>query len=227
MSILLIDVKMKRIIIIGGKGTPVVIGEQIENAIEKFNADYELIGYAFDDESFGDNINGVPIVAKTYDVYEKYKKFDDVHFIFSLYRSDIIEERIKLRDGYGIPLEKYTNFIHPLATVSKSVQMGFGNIILANVVVNPNVRLGNHNTFNSNALIGHDTMMGNSNFFAGHSVVGSNIKIGNGNFFGLNCSVKNFVEFDDYNLVGMAANVVKNVESHQLLIGNPAKPVHK
>jgi acetyltransferase EpsM len=218
---------MKKIIIIGGKGTAIVIGEQIENAIDKFNADYELIGYAFDDESFGEAINGVPIVAKTYEVYNKYKDYNDVYFIYSLYRSDLIEERIRLRDSYGIPLEKFVNFIHPLATVLKSVKMGYGNIILANVVVNPNVKLGSFNTFNSNALIGHDTQMGNSNFFAGHSVVGSNIKIGNGNFFGLNCSIKNFVEINDFNLVGVAANIVKNVESHQILIGNPGKPIKK
>lgn len=214
---------MKKIIIIGGKGTPVVIAEQILNAIEKFGAKYEVLGFAFDDEAFGDEINGLPILEKTYNVYSKYEKYNDVFFIFSLYRSDVIKERIKLRDSYQIPLERYINFIHPLATVARSASLGFGNIVLANVVVNPNVNMGHFNTFNSNALIGHDTLLGNSNFFAGHSVLGSNLKIGNGNFFGLNCSIKNFVEMDDYNIVGMAANVVKNVDSNQTLIGNPAR----
>jgi sugar O-acyltransferase (sialic acid O-acetyltransferase NeuD family) len=215
---------MKKIIIIGGKGTPVVIAEQLLNAIEKYNAKYELLGFAFDDESFGDEINGLPILEKTYNVYQKYKKYSDVYFIFSLYRSDVIKERIKLRDSYKIPLERYINFIHPLATVARSASLGFGNIILANVVINPNVKMGNFNTINSNALIGHDTSLCDSNFFAGHSVIGSNLKIGSGNFFGLNCSVKNFVEINDYNIIGMAGNVVKDVGSNQILIGNPAKP---
>ena len=214
---------MKKIIIIGGKGTPVVIAEQILDAIEKYNAKYELLGFAFDDESFGREINGLPILEKTYKVYDKYKQFDDVFYIFSLYRSDVIEERIKLRDSYNIPLEKYTNFIHPLATIARSAYLGLGNIVLANVVVNPNVKMGNFNTFNSNALIGHDTTLGNNNFIAGHTVIGSNLHIGNGNFFGLNCSIKNFVTMNDYNIVGMAANVVKSVDSKNILIGNPAK----
>lgn len=218
---------MKKIIIIGGKGTPVVIAEQILNAVEKFGAKYELLGFAFDDESFGDEINGIPILDKTYNVYGKYKKFDDVFFIYSLYRSDVIEERIKLRESFHIPLERYLTFIHPLATVARSAQIGYGNIILANVVINPNVKMGNFNTFNSNALVGHDTMMGDNNFIAGHCVIGSNLKIGNGNFFGLNSSIKNFIKIDDYNIIGMAANLVKDVASKQILIGNPAKPLSR
>lgn len=218
---------MKKIIIIGGKGTPVVIAEQILNAIEKFGAKYELLGFAFDDESFGNDINGIPILDKTYNVYGKYEKFDDVFFIYSLYRSDVIEERIKLRESFQIPIEKYVTFIHPLATVARSAQIGYGNIILANVVINPNVKMGNFNTFNSNSLVGHDTMMGDNNFIAGHSVIGSNLKIGNGNFFGLNSSSKNFINIDDYNIIGMAANLVKDVQSKQILIGNPAKPLSR
>lgn len=218
---------MKKIIIIGGKGTPVVIAEQILNAIEKFGAKYELLGFAFDDKAFGDEINNIPILEKTYNVYQKYEKYNDVFFIFSLYRSDVIKERIVLRDSYNIPLKRYINFIHPLATIARSASMGCGNIVLANVVINPNAKIGHFNTFNSNALIGHDTTLNNSNFFAGHSVIGSNLKIGDGNFFGLNCSIKNFVKMNDYNIVGMAANVVKDVESNQILIGNPAKPINQ
>ena len=218
---------MKKIIIIGGKGTPVVIAEQILNAVEKFGAKYELLGFAFDDESFGDEINGIPILDKTYNVYGKYKKFDDVFFIYSVYRSDVIEERIELRESFQIPIEKYVTFIHPLATVARSAQIGYGNIILANVVINPNVKMGNFNTFNSNSLVGHDSIIGDNNFIAGHCVIGSNLKIGNGNFFGLNSSSKNFIKINDYNIIGMAANLVKNVESKQILVGNPAKPLTK
>lgn len=218
---------MKKIIIIGGKGTPVVIAEQIIDAVEKFGAKYEVLGYAFDDDSFGTEINGIPILEKTYNIYTKYKKYNDVYYIFSLYRSDLIRERIQLRESYQIPTEKYLTFVHPLATVAKSAALGFGNIILANVVINPNAKLGNFNTFNSSSLVGHDTVMGDNNFVAGHTVIGSNLIIGNGNFFGLNCSIKNFVQMGDYNIVGMAANVVKNINSNELLVGNPAKPILK
>ncbi len=214
---------MKKIIIIGGKGTPVVIAEQIINSIDKFNAQYELLGFAFDDESFGNDINNIPILDKTYNIYSKYERFKDVFFIFSMYRSDLIKQRIALRESFNIPLNRYITFIHPLATVSKSVKLGFGNIILANVVINPNAIIGDFNTFNSNVLIGHDTVLGDSNFIAGHAVIGSNLQIGNGNFFGLNCSAKNIIKIGDYNIIGMASNVLKDISDNSIVYGNPSR----
>lgn len=214
---------MKKIIIIGGKGTAVVIAEQMIDSVLKFNLDLEVLGFAFDDESFGDEINGLPILSKTKEVYNKFNDRSDVYFVYSLYRSDKIEERIKLRESYGIPNERYINFIHPLATVSRSVEMGVGNIILAGTVLNSNVKLGHFNTFHSGVHVGHDTKIQNSNFFAAQTVIGSELIIGNGNFFGLNSAIKNFVKIGDYNIAGMASNVVKNVNSKKVLIGNPAK----
>lgn len=216
---------LKKIIIIGAKGTPVVIAEQILDAITRFSAPYELLGYAFDDESFGNEVNGIPIIDKTYKVYNRYKTFPDVLFVFSLYRSDLIRERIELRNQLGIPIERYLSFVHPTVMLSRSAKMGFGNIILANTVINPNVVLGDFNTINSGTLIGHDTMIGDSNFFAAHVVIGSNLNIGNGNFFGLNCSAKNFIGIGDYNVIGMAANVVKDTNADGIWIGNPAKNI--
>lgn len=216
---------MKKIIIIGGKGTAVVIAEQILDARERYDMDVEFIGFAFDDESFGGEINGYPILCKTTEVKHKYADKEDVFFVYSLYRSDIIKERIDLLTSYGIPENRFLNFIHPSAFVARSVKMGYGNIILANTVVNPNVEMGNYNTFNSTVLIGHDTKIGNNNFFAGHSCIGSNIKIRNGVFIGLNASIRNFVELNDFSLVGMSSNVVKDIEVGKTVVGNPARVI--
>lgn len=216
-----------KIIVIGGKGTAVVIAEQIIDAKERLGMDVEFLGFAFDDPSFNGFINGLPILCKTTEVKEKYMNQEDVFFIYSLYRSDIIEERVALLHSYEIPENRFCNFIHPSALVARSAKIGYGNAILANVVINPGVRMGNYNTFNSGALIGHDTKMGNNNFFAGHACIGSNIEIKNGVFVGLNASVKNFLSLEDFSLVGMGSNVVKNVESKAIVIGNPAKKINK
>lgn len=212
-----------KIVIIGGKGTAVVVAEQIEDARVRFGSNIEVLGFAFDDPAFGKEINGYPILCRTYEAYERFKSFNDVFFIYQLYRSDLIKERIKLRDSFDIPVNRYYNFIHPSVMLSKSVKMGHGNTILANSVLNSNVLLGNFNTIHSNVLIAHDTTIGDSNFFAGHSCIGSNINIETGCFFGLNSSVKNFVKIEDYNLIGMGANVLNNFRENNVIVGNPAK----
>ncbi len=217
----------KNVVIIGGKGTAVVIAEQIYDANTRFGVDIEVKGFAFDDPSYSSGINGWPVLCGTREAYEKYKNDTSVYFVYALYRFDVLRERIALRESLNIPIERYLSFIHPTAYIAKSAQLGRGNIILANCAINCNVVLGDFNTLNTNTLVGHDTTLGDNNFIAAHTCFGSNLKIGNGNFTGLNCSIKNFVEVGDYNLIGMASNVVKNVANGSILIGNPAIPFKK
>lgn len=217
---------MDKIIVIGGKGSAVVIGEQIYDTQMKTGA-VEFMGFAFDDEAFGTEINGFPILCKTYDAYEMFKNDKDVKFIFALYRPDLMKERIALRDSYGIPLDRYAIFVHHSAYVAKSARLGYGCVVLANSVVNTNAKLGNFNMVQSNSLIGHDTVVGDSNFFAAHSVIGSNNVIGDANFFGLNVSLNNYICIGSDVFVGMASNVIKSIESGAMVYGNPARQVER
>ena len=217
----------EKVVIIGGKGTAVVIAEQIYDAHERFGMDIEVLGFAFDDPAYKDGINGWPVLCGTREAYDMFKHDESVKFVFALYRSDILKERIALRDSLNIPINRFLSFRHPSAYVAKSAQLGQANIILANCAINNNVVMGNYNTMQTGSLIGHDTHIGNNNFIAAHTCIGSNLKIGNGNFTGLNCSIKNFVVMGDYDLIGMASNVGKDVSDGNILIGNPAKPLVK
>ena len=217
---------MDRIIVIGGKGTAVVIAEQIwDTQISKGTV--EFLGFAFDDEDFYPEIAGFPILCKTWEALKKYEKYDDVKFIFAMYRPDLMKERILLRDGYGIPLNRWATFVQHRAYVARSVKMGHGNVVLANSVINSEAVLGNFNTIQSNVLLGHNTIVGDSNTFAAHCAIGSNSSIGTGNFFGLNTSLNNYVSVGDFAFCGMASNVVKGVSDGAMVYGNPAREVEK
>jgi sugar O-acyltransferase (sialic acid O-acetyltransferase NeuD family) len=216
---------MTKIIIIGGKGTAVVVAEQIWDARTRFNAPVEFLGFAFDDPAFGPEINGFPVLCKTHEVKARYGSYADVKFIFQLYRSDKIVERVKLRDSYGIPAERFCTFVHPAAYVARSARLGNGCVVCSNTAINPNVVISGFNTFNIGCLVGHDSRTGPNCFFAGHSCIGSNVTIDECTFVGLNASVKNFVHVGHTCLVGMAANVVSDVAPNVTVIGNPARPI--
>ncbi|MCK9499271.1 MAG: sialic acid O-acetyltransferase [Bacteroidales bacterium] len=213
---------MEKIIIIGGRGTAIVIAEQIIDAKERFGKQIEVLGLALDDLSGGSEINEFPIICSPSELMSKYGKHKDVKFIYSLYRPDVMEERTKLLYSYDIPLEKYTNFIHPTVMQARSAKLGIGNVILTNTVINPNFEMGNFNTINSLCLLGHDSKIGNNNYFAGEVCLGSGVKMGDKNFVGLNSTIRNGLQIGDNSIIAMASNVVKNVENQKIVMGNPA-----
>jgi sugar O-acyltransferase (sialic acid O-acetyltransferase NeuD family) len=212
-----------KVVVIGGKGSAVVVGEQIYDAQIK-GADVEFLGYAFDDPNYGTEINGFPIVAKTSEAFSKFKNDLSVKFIYQLYRPDLMDERIELLKSYKIPENRFFTFIHPSCVVSRSAKISVGSAIMANSVINSNVQIGNHCTIHSNSLIGHDTSLGDYNFVAAHNVVGSNNQIGQANFFGLNSTFNNYLKIGNNCFIGMASNVIKHIPSNTKVYGNPAKP---
>jgi acetyltransferase-like isoleucine patch superfamily enzyme len=212
-----------KVIIIGGKGTAVDIGEQIVNAREHFNANVELLGWAVDDESLGPEINGYPVLCKPRELVEKYDD-PEIKLIFSLYRADKMEERVNLLESYGIAPSRFANFIHPLACVSKSAKMGVGNVLLSHSGLFSNVRIGNHNILYARSFIGHDTQVGNNNFLVGAGI-GSATVVGNGVFMGMNSTLNGNITIGDYAFIGMCSNVVKSVGPRQVVFGNPARAI--
>ena len=213
---------MKKIILIGGRGTAIVIADQIYDAQQRFGMQIEVIGLALDDLSNGTEISGYPILCGIKEVSSKYGHFEDVFFIYQLYRPDVIHERVQILKNLNIPANKFCNFIHPSVMLAKSAQIGYGNVILANVVINCNVKLGNFNTVNSGTLLGHDIEIGSYNYFAGQVCVGSGLKIQDENFFGLNTTVRNGITIGSRNVIGMASNITKDVTDENILYGNPA-----
>ena len=216
---------MDKVIIIGGKGTAVVLAEHMYDAQVKHGADLEFLGFAFDDESYGDEINGFPILSKTFEVYEKYRKYPDVKFMFQLYRADLLVKRIELLHSYKIPEDRFYTFIHPNCMIARSAKIGIGTAIMANTIVNTNAIIGKFCTILSLCTIGHDSQMGDYNFIATQSTIG-NLRMGNRNFLGINTTTNNFIEIGDDCFIGMASNVVKSLPSNSKVYGNPAKPFY-
>ena len=214
---------MEKIVIIGGKGAAVNLGDHIVHAILNYGAKYELLGYCIDDESLGIEINGKPILCKLNELASLYNKYGDIKYFFALYKPICMEERVVLFESMNLPLNKFTNFIHPSVYIAPSAKMGIGNVFCANVVVNNNTKIGNFNTFNGNSLFGHDSQLGNHNIMAASSVVSSEVCIGTGNFIGLNATIRDKVSIGDYNIIGMSSIVLKDIDSRRRVVGSPAK----
>ena len=76
---------MEKIIIIGGKSSATLIADNLYDAQHRFNVNIECLGFAFDDLPIGTNINGYPVIAKSKNIYNKFKNIKDVKFIYQSY----------------------------------------------------------------------------------------------------------------------------------------------
>ena len=83
-----------KIVIIGGRGTAIVVADQIYDAHQRFGTDVEVLGLALDDHSGGDEISGYPILCDIKDAYKKYEKYEDAES----------EPEVTYSDGEGNPI---------------------------------------------------------------------------------------------------------------------------
>ncbi|GHC58400.1 acetyltransferase [Ulvibacter litoralis] len=215
---------MEKIVIIGGKSSATLIADYIYDAQHKHNVPIECLGFAFDAEPVGTDINGFPVLCKVSEAYDKYKEDAAVKFIFQMYDIQDMQRTIDFKDSLGIPKERYCTFIHPSCMIARSATIGQGTIILAHTVVNPKATIGEFNSIMSGVTVGHDATVGDYNLVATQAIV-ANIIMGDRNFIGINATTNNKIFIGDDCMIGMASNVVKDVPSGTKCFGNPAKAV--
>lgn len=215
---------MEKVIIIGGKSSASLIADYIYDAQHKHNVPIECLGFAYDAEPVGSDINGFPVLCKVNEVYAKYKEDEQVKFIFQMYDIQNMQATIDFKDSLGIPKDRYCTFIHPSCMISRSAEIGTGSVVLAHTVVNPKAVIGEFNSIMSGVTIGHDARVGNYNLIATQAIV-ANLVMGDRNFIGINATTNNKITIGDDCMIGMASNVVKDVPSGTKCFGNPAKAV--
>lgn len=211
-----------KIVIIGAVGTALNVAEQIIDAMRNHKYPDSLLGIVIDDESLGNDINGIPVLCKTREI-KTLLHDPGIKLIYALYKPDKMKERIDLLHSYTLEREYFTNFIHPRAYIAPSVKLGTGNVILSNASIETNVNLGDFNIICSNVVIEHDTVIKDNNFLAALCCIGSFVSISNGCFIGLNSTVKEHVKVGNYSFTGMGSNVLHDINESEIVFGNPAR----
>jgi acetyltransferase-like isoleucine patch superfamily enzyme len=214
---------IKKIALIGAKGTALNILFQVHDAIMRYAYPMEIEGIIIDNQIPGDSVGPFKVIGSTLDI-TKFINETDLSFIFCLYRMDKMKERWDLLQRYKIPPDRMPNFVHPLSYNSADLQLGNGNVILSNSTIQAGVKLGNNNIINSNVTIEHDTVLGNGNFIAANTCIGSHVSIANHCFLGFNSSLRENVILGDKVFVGMHSMVLEDFDDCRVA-GAPARKI--
>jgi len=118
-----------------------------------------------------------------------------------------------------------TILIHSNTTISKSSLIEEQTFISAGVIINPQVKIGVGCIVNTGAIIEHDCSIGKFNHIAPGAVLAGNVSIGSGCMIGANAVIKQGVKIGDNVIVGAGAVVLKDINSNNTFVGNPAKQI--
>ena len=212
---------MRKVVILGGLGNGSIVAAAIEHASRMGATDLVVAGFLNDRTSVGETIDMFPVVGRV----EEAQRFlnEGYWFIDTILRIDGNRERIEMVEKLGIPDDRLATFVHPMAYVAPSVQLGPGCVIMPNVSMSPGTRLGKNCFMMVGAMMGHDNIVGDYCHIAAQSAVGSYLNIGRGVHIGLNATVRENLTIGDYATLGAGSVLTKNIGEREIWAGNPAR----
>ncbi|WP_280540226.1 acetyltransferase [Chromohalobacter sp. 11-W] len=160
------------------------------------------------------------VVGDSSSLFDRLSDFDGVVV-------GIGNNRIRLEKTRGLQSKgaKLTTIIHPRATVSDSVKIGAGSVILAGSVIQVDSELGVACIVNTSASIDHDCFLGDGVHVCPGAAVAGSVRVGEGSWIGIGSSIKQLIKIGYGVTVGAGAAVIRDVQDDQVVVGVPAAPV--
>ena len=211
----------RKVVILGGTGNATVVAAAIEHARRLGATDLEVAGFLNDREPIGKVLDLFPVIGRLEDTQRLLK--EGYWFINTILRIDGNRERIALFESLNIPDDRLATFVHPMAYVAPSVQLGPGCVIMPNVSMSPATKLGKGCLMMASSMMGHDNTVGDFCHIAAQSAVGSYLKIGKGVHIGLNATIHEGFTIGDYATLGMGSVLKHDIREGEIWAGNPAR----
>ena len=210
----------RKVAILGGIGNATVVAAAIEHARRLDATDLEVAGFLNDREEVGKTLDMFPVIGRVGDA--KRLLDEGYWFINTILRIDGNRERIALFESLELPDDRLATFVHPMAYVAPSVQLGPGCVVMPNVSMSPGTRLGKGCLMMAGSMMGHDDVVGDFCHIAAQAAVGSYLTIGKGVHIGLNATVRENLSIGDYATLGAGGVLTKNIGENEIWAGNPA-----
>lgn len=129
-------------------------------------------------------------------------------------------------EGLGLELNPATGILEKFPQLGKVifedyVEIGPTSTVRRGALKNTIVRKGTKIGAMTN--VGHNCDIGENCILTAGIVVSGSSKVGDHVFIGVNASIRNAVNIGNHVQIGMGAVVLKDVDDHKTVIGNPAK----
>lgn len=181
---------------------------------------YKCAGMLDDDISLhGKEIGGVPVLGPIVSA----RDFPDACFLNLIGSVSSYLQRESITKATGVPPERFVTVIHPLASVSRSAQVGRGTVIFPHVFIGSYTKVGNHVLVLPGSVVNHDVTIGDYTCVTSCVSISGKVKIGNLCYLGTNCTLKGSIRIGNRSLIGMGSVVLKGIPAGCVYVGNPAR----
>jgi sugar O-acyltransferase (sialic acid O-acetyltransferase NeuD family) len=132
-------------------------------------------------------------------------------------------KRLKLHQeleafGFQLPV-----IVHPASHVSRHAHLDPGCVVLAGAVMNIGAWAGKAVIINSAAVVEHDCRLGAGSHVSPAAALGGGVQLGQRTWIGIGSVVREGIVIGDDAVVGAGAAVVRDIPSHDVQIGVPAR----
>ena len=117
------------------------------------------------------------------------------------------------------------NVISTHAHISNTVYLGTGICVMPGAVLNVNTTVGDNTIINTRCSVDHDCVIGSSVHLAPGTTLSGTVRVGDGTQVGTGACVIDGITIGEWSLIGAGSAVVRNIESHIVAYGVPAKKI--
>ena len=160
------------------------------------------------------DILGVPIVGPI----GKLAEYSGVHAVIA-----IGENQARQRIALQFPQVHWATPVHPAAYVHPSAILGAGTVVFAGAVIQPLARVGVHCIVNTGATVDHECVLGDFVHVGPGVHLSGTVQLEVGVFMGTGSATVQGVRVGAWTTVGAGGVVVKNLDSHLIAMGIPAR----
>jgi UDP-perosamine 4-acetyltransferase len=190
--------------------------------ILSYESGIEVVGFVDKNpDTVGTEIRGRPVLGSDEILPDLHRK-GIRHAIVGVGDPDLRSQLRMLAMESGFEL---VNAIHPSAIISPDVRLGKGVVVMAGVVLSDNPVIDHNVWLGLAAKITHDTHIAGDSLIGGGSAVGTHVKIGDRALIGWGAVIGPRLSVGNDAIVGSGANVVRDVPSRAVVVGNPAEIV--
>lgn len=113
------------------------------------------------------------------------------------------------------------------SVISKTAEIGKGNLICPFSVIHTNVKIGDENIVFSGSVIEHDSMIGNYCYLSPSATICGKVVLNDGVYIGPNSVLTAGITIGKNTIIGAGSVVLNNIPPNSVYVGNPAKFIKK